>query len=414
MSNSKNAVTVINSSAVQFHLTNPFVAFLKTIPCNCWDFVDPFTVEQHGGLVANQPNTWMTVNATLNGDGPYVTSQFVPNQFSVLVANPHYWAQNSTGNLILQPAKIPRVTINYKPDELTRTLDLQSDKSQASIVSFNDINNTISGHSNLFIPNTGLSGTPEFVGIDTQKSPTNNTLVRRAIIAAVNVSQIEQTVYNGYSAPFVGPTPKGMFFYNNSITPTTFNLTLAKSLLTQAGYPNGQGLAALNFAYPVSAYLSLVGQIMKQDLSQVGITLNLEQVTESEFLTLQSVPGTNSSSPYLSPNSWTYYPDFSAYEFIVDSQMGIFNYLNNQTIHNLILQSNDEVNTTLRAQEISSIAVDTQQQAAFVWLGQDVDLYDTGGGFGPTVWNVCLSGMWYNTAFNGVDFNSLGYTCTPA
>src|SRR4029077_6428739 len=204
-----------------------------------------------------------------------------------------------------------------------------------------------------------------------------------AIIAAVNVSQIEQTVYNNYSVPFVGPTPKGMFYYNDSISPSAYNVTLEKSLLTQAGFSNGQGLPALNFVYPVSAYLSLVGQLMKQDLAQIGITLNLQQVTANEFLTLQSVPGTNSSSPYLSPNTWTYYPDFSAYEFIVDSQMGIFNYLNNQTIHNLILQSNDEVNATLRAQEISKIAIFTQQQAAFIWLGQDVSLYDTGGGFGP-------------------------------
>jgi peptide/nickel transport system substrate-binding protein len=414
MQNPHNSVTVINPYEVQFHLTNPFVAFLYTIGTAPWVFVDPHVVEEHGGVVANQPNSWMSVNGTTVGDGPYICAQYVPNQYAILVANPNYWAQNQSTNFFTAPPHIEKVIIYYKTDELTRVLDLESNKAQAAIITFNDIKNVLGADKNLYIPNTGLSGSLEFITIDTEKPPTNNLLVRRAIIAAINVTQIEQEVYNGYAVPVVGPEPRGFFGYNDSIQPPVYNVTLAKQLLKQAGYPNGQGLPPINFVYPQSAYLSLVAQILVQDLAQIGITLQPQQVSFDTWLSLSTVPGNASNAPILDFGSWTYYPDFSAYEFIVDQQLGAFFFMNNQTINQLILESNTQLNSTLRAEEISQITLYVKQNAAVIWLGQDVDLYDTGGGFGPVIWNRCLTGMWYNTAFNGVPFNSVYYVCTPS
>ena len=126
--NPNNIVTVDNATAVTFHLTNPFVAFTKVIDTDPWVFVDPFVVSSHGGVVKNIPNSWMAVNGSSVGDGPYVAQTFLVNQYTILVANPHYWAQNITSNLILEPAHIQTITINYKTDELTRSLDLESNK----------------------------------------------------------------------------------------------------------------------------------------------------------------------------------------------------------------------------------------------------------------------------------------------
>lgn len=417
MQNPHNCVTVINSTVVQFHLTTPFAGFMTTIDDPPWSFVDPYTVEQHGGVIANQPNTWMATNGTTVGDGPYVTQIFVPNQYTILVANPNYWAQNitsaDTGYLVLQPAHIAKIVINYKTDELTRSLDLESNKAQASIITFNDIKSVLSEDTNAYIPNIGPSGSMEFITIDTLRPPTNNLLVRRAIIAAINITQIQQAVYQGYAIPVVGPIPHGVFGYNESIKPPAYNVTEAKVLLQEAGYPNGQGLPPINLIYPESAYLSLVATIMKQDLAQVGITLEPSQVTEDTALDLTAIPGENSTAPIMIIGSWTWYPDFSAYEFIVDEQLQSFLDLNNQTINNLIIESNSQTNPTLRAQEISQITSMVQQQAAVIWLSQDVNLYDTGAGWGPTIWNSCVSGMWYNTAWDGVAFNALYYSCAP-
>jgi len=111
--------------------------------------------------------------------------------------------------------------------------------------------------------------------------------------------------------------------------------------------------------------------------------------------------------------SWSTFPDFSGYEYIVDAQLGAFGFFNNQTIDNLVTESNGQLNRTLRAQEISQITVDAQQQSAVIWLGQDQDLFNTGGGFGPTIWNSCVAGLYYNPAFDGVPFNTVHFSCTP-
>ncbi|HKM51352.1 MAG TPA: ABC transporter substrate-binding protein [Candidatus Bathyarchaeia archaeon] len=411
-----NSVTVLNSTAVQFNLTNPFVAFMQTIETSPWVFVDPYTVEQHGGVVLNTPNSWMSVNGTTVGDGPYVSQIYILNQYDILVANTHYWAQNMTGsdtNIILQPAIIPKIIINYKTDELTRALDLQTGGVQGAIISFDDMNHVMSGCSACSIPNIGLSGTVEWVALDSMRAPLNNTLLRRAIVAAINVTQIQQTVFNGYVSPVVGPEPKGLLYYNDSISPPVYDVNMAKQLLTEAGYPNGQGLPAIDYYYYTSTYQALVAQLLKQDLAQVGITLNIHETSLANLISLQALPGNSTNAMTMFVINWTYYADFSAYEPIVDLSFGAFGNAHNQTVVNLILKSNTELNPTLRAADISDATQAVLQGASFIWLGQDIDVYDTGAGFGPTLFNHCVAGLWYNTAFNGVDFNSVYYSCAP-
>jgi ABC-type transport system substrate-binding protein len=421
MQNPHNAVTVIDKNTVQFHLYTAFLSFLQVMPAGPpWTMVDPYMVAQHGGVVANTPNSWMVVHGSDVGDGPYVVKEYIPNQHTILVANPHYWAQNLSGsdsNYMLHPARIPTIIINYKTDELTRALDVESGKSQASVISFSDINNVLKASNTVYVPNFGPGGTIEWLMIDTEKAPTNNILVRRAIISAINLTEVRATVFQGYTTPVVGPDLVGFFGYNNSIKPPAYNLTLAKQLLAQAGYPNGQGMPALTFAYPTSAYYSLLAQILVQDLGKIGITLKPSQSAVSTYLGLVGCCGNRTDFPDISVAGWSFWPDFSGYEFLVDQQLGAWFYMNNQTIHDLIVKSNAELNATKRAQEISQITLMVQDQAAAVWLGQDNDLPTTGNGVGPTVFNKCITGdpgLWQNPAYwvyVGLDFSTMYYQC---
>jgi len=152
---------------------------------------------------------------------------------------------------------------------------------------------------------------------------------------------------------------------------------------------------------------------MKADLAQIGITLNLHEVTAATLFSLEPLPGQNATAMDMAADDWTYYADFSGYEFLIDQRFGSFGNLENDTIYNLILKSNTELNPTARAQDIAQISSDVQQQAGEIWMGQDINTYDTGAGMGPTFFNHCVAGLWYNTDFNGIDFNSLYYACPP-
>ncbi|MDA4131057.1 MAG: ABC transporter substrate-binding protein [Thaumarchaeota archaeon] len=413
MQNTGNAVTVVNFSVVQFHLTYAFSPFLGTVVGPPWEFIDPYLVGQHGGVVANTPNSWMSVNGSSFGDGPYVVKTFIPNQFTILVRNPNYWAQNVTGNYILAQGAMSQITLNYKTDELTRSLDLENKRAQGGIVTFNDVNNVLKASSSLYIPNLGPSGDVESFLINTEKAPLNNTLVRQAIVDSINITQIQQSVYEGYIIPVVGPEPTNIPYYNSSITPPSYNVTKAKQLLVQAGHSGGSGIPPLTLVFPQSEYVNLIAQILVQDFAQIGITLQPKQLSYDTYTSVGAIQGNQSGAPNFYYSDWTFYPDFSGYEYLIDAQLGIFPYFNNQTIHSLVIQSNSELNSNNRAHEISQIMFDVQQQAGVIWLGQAIDLFETGGGFGPEVWNHCVGGMWYSAAFMSVDFNSLSYTCTP-
>ncbi len=413
MDNASDSVTVLNSSVVQFHLEYAFTAFLELVMGPPFEYVDPYVVGQHGGVIVNTPNPWMAVNGSTVGDGPYVEQIFIPNQYTILVSNPNYWAQNMTNNYILAPGAIPKIILNYKTDELTRSLDLDTDKAQAAVITFNDINNVLQSSKNLYVPNIGPSGDIESILINAEKAPFNNTLVRQAVINAINMSQIQSTVYEGYIIPVVGPEPTNIPYYNSSMTPPSINVSKAKALLAEAGYPGGKGLPTVTFVYPQSEYVNLIAQILVEDFANIGITLQAQQLTYDTYTSVGGILGNDSGAPNLYYSDWTFYPDFSGYEYLIDAQLGLFPYFNNQTIHNLVIESNSQLNTTLRAQEISQITHDVQQQAAVIWLGQATDLFETGGGYGPEVWNTCVGGMWYSAAFMSVDFNSLRYVCTP-
>jgi ABC-type transport system substrate-binding protein len=413
MQNPQNSVTVVNSTEVLFHLSAPYPPFLASMIPEPWDMIDPHIVAQHGGVVLNQPNSWMSVNGPLVGDGPYVMKEYVPNQYTILVENPNYWAQNLSESFIFHAAHIPEVIINYKPDELTRVLDAESNRAQVAIIAFTDLDSALAADSYLYSPKAASTGVLEFITLDAQKAPTDNVLVRRAIIESINVSQIQQVAFVGSVESFVGPYPKEFPGYNASISGLSYNLTDAKNLLAEAGYPGGSGLPALDFLYPQSSTYSEVAQLIVQDLGQIGITVNPREVSFPTYFTIIPTPGANASAPYLMEGVFSYFPDFAGYEYIVDQQLGVYGNLNNQTINNLIIQSNSETNTTLRTHEISEIISDVQQNAAYVWIGEDLNAADTGVGIGPTIANSCVTGIYYSPVFNGFPLNSMYYTCTP-
>lgn len=417
MENESNAVTVVNSTAVEFHLTNPFVSFLDTITGEPWNFVDPYVVSQNGGVVANQPNSYMAVNGTLVGDGPYITQTYVPNGYVTMVANPNYWAANLTGsatNYYIQPPHIKTVILNDKPDELTRQLDLESNKAQLATLSFSDVASTEATDKNLIVPNVGVSASDEFIFMDTYHAPLNNTLVRQAIVDAINITEVKQIVFDGYLQPFAGPEPYGLPLYNESVPPATYNVTEAKQLLAEAGYPNGNGIPTLSFVYVSSGYIANMVQLLQADLNAIGINIAPQGVTSNTQSSLSALNGTSPQAPDLIASAWLYWPDFSAYEFLVSNISGFYFFYNNQTLTNLMLESNTQLNSTLRAEEISEIQQEIQQQAPVIWLGNDIDVFGEAQGYGIGVINNCLAGVYYDAQLYTFPYNAMYYTCNPS
>jgi ABC-type transport system substrate-binding protein len=423
MMNPGNSVTVLDANTVEFHLYPAMPGFLSMLTAIAWEFDDPYFYSQHGGVVAGQANSYMTIHGSDVGNGPYIVERAVPDQYVVLIANPNYWAQNiaedDPGYFALRPASISKITVNFKPDELTRELDLKNNLAQAAVIAWPDIPRLLRENPGLVVPNWGgLTNHMDWLTLNMQKPPLDNILVRKAIIEAINVTQIQELAYGGYATSFVGPMPSGLPLYDDSIKPPRYDPDDARRLLAQAGYPDGKGLPPLTYAYAQAPHSTITAQLVQSDLAKIGINIQPAGLTISglqtiEFGSVEDVWNT-AGAPNIIDTWWEWWPDFNGYAYLVSSDLGFLQWLQNDTINYWVNKALYELDPQQRALDISKVTELTQEQWVFIWIAQYENFYNTGEPVGQVVFNKCAVGdIWYSYSWFGVPYNSVYYTCDP-
>ncbi len=112
-------------------------------------------------------------------------------------------------------------------------------------------------------------------------SPLNDQRVRQAINYAVNRTAIVDYILGGmFPLATQGATPANVG-HNPDITPYLYDPKRAQTLLTEAGYPDGFEII-IEVLVGMGPSDSLIYQQVAQDLSQVGITVDLRTTTYPE------------------------------------------------------------------------------------------------------------------------------------
>lgn len=113
--------------------------------------------------------------------------------------------------------------------------------------------------------------------LNNEKSPLNNVKVRQAMMAAIDRKTVIEGAYSGYGTPIgshFAPTDRGYVDLTDVIP---YNQEKAKSLLAEAGFPDG---FTLTIKAPQMSYTTRASEIMQAMFADVGITLNIQP---SEF-----------------------------------------------------------------------------------------------------------------------------------
>ncbi len=163
------------------------------------------------------------------GAGPYKFVEYIPGSRLVLEANPTYWGTKPT---------FKRVTVRIIPENATRVAALQTGEVLAIYNVPPDAIERIRASKDLVVQDT-LTTRYNYLYLQNDRPPFNDKRVRLAVNYALDKDQITRVIFKGLARPASAPMGPATAFFDKSLTPYPFDVTKAKGLLAEAGYPNG-------------------------------------------------------------------------------------------------------------------------------------------------------------------------------
>jgi peptide/nickel transport system substrate-binding protein len=337
-------LTTMQNSAWPISCTDPFTLVIRVgspfafVPLVLVQFsgviVDSQFIINNGGFgtpstgYSSAFNNPTSSSMFVPGTGPYVMTAYVPNSYEEFQQNPNYWGRNLTATQIqndpyLDPGHYKTIFVYGKTDDLVRYTDLSSGQAQIATIFAQDWpliqqNTAKFGAANIPAQSMIIEG----VGMNTLRYPTNITLIRQAIVHAINYTDFAQKVFFGDWAPLVGPeyAAFSQFYDLGNLPPYNYNLTEAMADVTATGLKTAN-LPPIQFTIVAGCGVCISGaQVIQSDLGAIGLSVNINVVPATE-LTFPYVAGYGNNllsiknySQQEAQMTWMGYPSYAPNE----------------------------------------------------------------------------------------------------
>lgn len=254
-------VQVIDTYTVQITLKYAFAPFLSYLSYTTFDIVNPNVVAKYG----NDNMTYLATHTA--GSGRYNVVNYIKGERVELQANQNYWKTKP---------KTDRVIIIFYSDSAAMTLALQSGEIDFAFRAFTPSDlKTLEGNSKLKVW-AGPESSMRFLFMNVKTPPFDNVLVRRAMAYAVDRDAINAQVFGNTVVPLFSMEPAGFWSYTPAFQKYQRNVTMAKELLKQAGYPNGFTMDLYYTPTHYGSTESFVAQLLQTEFQDIGLTVNLK------------------------------------------------------------------------------------------------------------------------------------------
>ena len=165
------------------------------------------------------------------GTGPFILEEYLPGERATMVRNPDYWEEGKP--------YLDEIVILGIGEVATRTEALQSGDVDLLIRLDAQSLPSIDSHPDTVVLK-GASGANLGLDMDNTKPPFDNILVRKAFQLALDRNLIVQASTLGLGSPASDhPIPPNEPRFAPQYAPPDYDPDLARSLLEQAGYPDG-------------------------------------------------------------------------------------------------------------------------------------------------------------------------------
>jgi oligopeptide transport system substrate-binding protein len=273
-------VRAISATSLEIKLTYD-CPFFDEIMC----FPATFPVKK--SVIDSAGDQWTFSPATYIGNGPYRLKEWVHNSYILFEKNPNYYATVSG------PAYIRWALMD---DENAQLAGFRSGELDFIETVPTDEIPTLLASKELNVAD--YLGT-YYVSFNTQKAPFDNALVRRAFSLAIDRNFIVNQITRTGQKPASGFVPAGMTdvaagsdfrktggdYYGITDADYQKNIAEAKSLLAQAGYPDGRGFPVVEYIYNTNDAHRAIGEALQNMWrTNLGVNVTLSNQDWAVFL----------------------------------------------------------------------------------------------------------------------------------
>ena len=271
-------VEVVNQTTVRLHLREPFAPLLASLAIYPGFIVSPAAVAKHGADFPRHPV----------GTGPFRFVEWIPDGRVVLERFADYWDKGKP--------YLDRIEFRIVPDAAVRTVMLRTgeldlaDGIQAKDVAL------LEGDSNLRLAKLDSL---RFIALQwkVDQPPFNTKALRQAVACAIDRGQIREAIFAGTGRVATHPDGGG-WWYDATFRGCDADPELAKRKLAEAGLAGG---FSARFTVSNTTDNLLLAELLQQQLSRIGIQMQLELVNPAESYARVVEGKTNWTHTFWSP-----------------------------------------------------------------------------------------------------------------
>jgi peptide/nickel transport system substrate-binding protein len=287
--------------------------------------------KQHATAEDPWAQEWMKANTAASG--AYIVESHKPGESTVLRRNDK-WLGGADGALPF----FRRVIIQTVPEPATRAnLIERGDADLAIDLAASDLP-TIEKSAKAKVVSIPQTNGFTHLSMNTQLAPFDNPKVRKAIAAALPYEDMFKASIFGrgktlYGASWTTTPPDARF---PQPIPNKTDLALAKTLLAEAGFPNGFS-TTFAFSTGLAATAEPMAALIKESLGKIGVQVEIQKKPDAEFNTLQS----DKKMPFFSDGAtaWLPYTYYFFYLYFTRDQRWNFSSFKSKEMEDLTLDA---------------------------------------------------------------------------
>ncbi len=254
----------LDERTLEITLVDPTPFFLNLINHYSWYPVHIPTVEKFGGL--DRKGTRWTLPENFVGNGPFNLKDWRMSQMIIVEKSDTYWDRE---NVSLNQVRYYPIESQDTEERMFRTGQLHYTNSiPLSKIDVYKAENPDLIHIDPYL------GT-YFLRVNVTVAPFDDGRVRRALALAINRESIVTNVTKGGQIPAYNFTPPGTAGYTARAR-LAGDLETAKQLLSDAGYPEGEGFPRMELLYNTSESHRVLAEALQQMWKKrLGIDVSL-------------------------------------------------------------------------------------------------------------------------------------------